>query len=113
MNIGFTILFYQYLGLVGIGLAMLFNYIVYGIYVFKVVQNKFQFNFRKNTLEIIIKSSVLGILAATSVFLFDYPIAYWILVVLCLVSLYYSYVALNERINLSEYVLKFKNKWKK
>jgi O-antigen/teichoic acid export membrane protein len=113
MNIGFTILFYEYLGLVGIGLAMLFNYGVYGIYVYKVVQTKFQFNFRKNTLEIIIKSLILGILAATAVLVFDYPIAYWILVVLCLVSLYYSYSALNDRIDIGEYVQKFKNKLKK
>jgi len=113
MNIGFTILFYEYLGLLGIGLAMLFNYIVYGIYVFKVVQTKFQFNFRRNTLEIIIKSLFLGILAAISVLVFDYPIAYWILVALCLMSLYYSYVELNKRINVLSYLLKYKNKWKK
>jgi O-antigen/teichoic acid export membrane protein len=112
-NVGFTILFYQYFGLIGIGLSMLLNYAVYGVYVFKIVQNKFQFNFRKNTIKIIIKSLILGILAATAVLVFDYPIAYWILVVLCLVSLYYSYSALNERINIGEYVQKFKNKWKK
>jgi O-antigen/teichoic acid export membrane protein len=114
MNIGVTILLYEYLGLLGIGLAMLVNYVLYGIYVFKIVQTKFQFNLRKATIGIIIKSALLGALSALTVLVFDYSITtYCILGALCLVSLYYSYVELNKRINVLSYLLKFKNKWKK
>jgi O-antigen/teichoic acid export membrane protein len=114
MNIGVTILLYEYMGLLGIGLAMLVNYVLYGIYVFKIVQNKFQFNLRKATIRIIVKSALLGALSAITVLVFDYSITtYCILVALCLVSLYYSYVELNKRINVLSYLLKFKNKWKK
>ena len=113
MNIIFTILLYEYVGLVGIGLAMLFNYAVYGFYVYNVVKNKFQFNFRKNTLGIIVKSTVLGSLAAITVLFVDYPNAYWILLILCLMSICFSYIELNKRINIKEYVLKFRHKLKK
>lgn len=113
MNIGFTILFYEYFGLIGIGLAMLFNYTVYGVYVYNVVKNKFQFTFRKNTLGIIVKSMVLGILAAITVLFVDYPDAYLILLILCLTSIYFSYVELNKRIKIEEYLLKFRHKFNK
>jgi O-antigen/teichoic acid export membrane protein len=113
MNIIFTILLYEYLGLVGIGLAMLFNYAVYGVYVYNVVKNKFQFNFRKNTLGIIVKSTVLGSLAAITVLFIDFPNAYWILLILCLMSICLSCIELNKRINIKEYVLKFRHKLKK
>jgi len=113
MNIIFTILLYESLGLVGIGLAMLFNYAVYGVYVYNVVKNKFQFNFRKNTLEIIVKSMVLGILAAITVLFIDYPNAYWILLIVCLTSICFSYIELNKRIDIKNYLLKFTRKLKK
>ena len=113
MNFVFTILLYEYLGLIGIGVAMLLNYAVYGVYVYNVVNIKFQFNFRKNTLRIIAKSTVLGSLAAITVLFVDYPNAYWILVILCLASCCFSYVELNKRINIKEYLLKFRSKWKK
>lgn len=113
MNIFFTILLYKYLGLTGIGLAMLFNYTVYGVYVYNVVKNKFQFAFRKNTVGIIVKSMVLGILAAITALFVDYPDAYWLLLILCLISIYFSYVELNKRIKIEDYLLKFIHKFNK
>ncbi len=110
MNIVFTIVFFQYFGLLGIGLAILVNYVIYGIYVFKVVQKKFEFNFRKNTTQIMLKSLILGLLATTTVVLFDYPIAYWMLSVLSVISVYFSYVELDKRVDLKAYVEKIKNK---
>lgn len=113
MNIGFTILCYNYFGLVGIGLAMVLNYGLYGIYIYKITQSKFQFSFRKNTLRIIITSLLLGGLSAITVFVFDYTVVYFIMPFVCLISFYYSYVELSSRINVQSYFLKFKNKWKK
>lgn len=110
MNIGFTIVFFEYFGLLGIGLAILVNYVIYGIYVFKVVQKKFEFNFRKDTTQIMIKSLILGLLATTTVVLFDYPIAYWMLSVLSVISIYFSYVELDKRVDLKAYLEKIKNK---
>ncbi len=112
MNIGFTILFYNYFGLVGIGLAMLFNYVFYGLYVYKIVHAKFQFSFRKNTAVIIVKSLVLGSLSAFTVFIFDYPKVYWIVPIFVLISIYFSYVELNKRLDLSFYLHKFLSKFK-
>ncbi len=111
MNIGFTILLYQYVGLIGIGIAMLLNYAVYGVYVFNVVKNNFQFNFRENTIAIIIKSLILGSLAALTVAVIDYPNGYWILAILLLLSVYFSYVELNKRVDLAGFLMKIKNKF--
>ena len=111
MNIGFTILLYQYVGLIGIGIAMLLNYAVYGVYVFNVVKNNFQFNFRENTIAIIIKSLILGSLAALTVAVIDYPNGYWILAILLLISVYFSYVELNKRVDVAGFIMKIKNKF--
>lgn len=113
MNIGFTIIGYNYFGLVGIGLAMLLNYALYGIYVYKIVQSKFQFNFRKNTVGIISTSMLLGTSATATVLIVDYPNAYWIMAILCTISVYFSYVELNKRVDLKAYLLKIKNKFKR
>lgn len=113
MNIIFTIIGYYYFGLIGIGLAMVFNYSVYGIYVFLVVRKKFNFNFRKNTTALMIKSLFLGIAAASTVTFLDYPNGYVILAVLSILSIYFSYFELNKRIDLKSYTRRLKMKFKK
>ena len=113
MNIIFTIIGYYYFGLIGIGLAMVFNYSVYGIYVFSVVRKKFNFNFRKNTTALMIKSLFLGIAAASTVTFLDYPNGYVILAVLSILSIYFSYFELNKRIDLKSYFRRLKMKFKK
>ena len=111
MNIGFTILFYNYLGLVGIGLALLLNYVLYGLYVYYIVKKKFEFNFRKNTFIIICKSIILGVLASIVVFWIDYPNACWILIILCFYSFYLSYIEFDKRIDIKSYLANFRNKF--
>jgi O-antigen/teichoic acid export membrane protein len=113
MNIGFTIVGYHYFGLIGIGLAMAANYIVYGVYVFYIVKQKFSFNFRKNTMGIILKSALLGTLAALTVSLMDYPNAYWVLALLSALSVYVSYTELNHRVDVKGYVMKIRNKFRR
>lgn len=113
MNIIFTIIGYYYFGLIGIGLAMVFNYSVYGIYVFLVVRKKFNFNFRKNTTALMIKSLFLGIAAASTVTFLDYPNGYVILAVLSILSIYFSYFELNKRIDLKSFTRRLKMKFKK
>lgn len=113
MNIIFTIVGYHFLGLVGVGLAMVLNYVVYGIYVFHIVKKKFQFNFRNDSLMLIIKSVLLGIAAAVTVLIFDYPNAYLVLAVLSLISIYFSYIELNKRVDLKEYLLKIRDKFRR
>ena len=113
MNIGFTIVGYHYFGLIGIGLAMAANYIVYGVYVFYTVKQKFSFNFRKNTMGIIFKSALLGTLAALTVSFMDYPNAYWVLALLSALSVYISYTELNHRVDVKGYLMKIRNKFRR
>lgn len=113
MNIIFTILGYHFFGLIGIGLAMVFNYAFYGIYVFYVVKKKFMFDFRKNTSMLMLKAIFLGLTSAIIVTYLDYPNAYFILSILSLYSLYFSYTELNKRIDLNTYWQKIKTKLKK
>lgn len=113
MNIICTIIGYQLFGLTGIGLAMVFNYAVYGFYVFYVIKRKFEFAFRKNTFILMFKSVLLGITAAVTVTFLDYPNAYAILAILSILSIYFSYIELNKRVDLKAYWHNIKMKLKK
>ena len=113
MNVSLTILLYHLWGLLGIGLAMVINYTLYGFYVLNIVQKKFEFTIRKETLSIIMKSLAMGILACVAVFLLEYPYAYIPLGVLTCISIVFSYRELDKRIGILSYYLKFKEKFKR
>lgn len=111
MNVGFTILFYHYWGLIGIGIAMLVNYTLYGFYVFNVVNKKFAFTIRKETFSILLKSAGMGFTACLVVFIFEYPFAYFPLGILACISIVFSYKELDKRIGILSYYLKIKEKF--
>ncbi len=112
VNVSATIILYHYFGLIGIGLAMLFNYAIYGLYVYFLIHKKFEFGFRKETISITIKSVILGLAASLVVFLVDYPYAYFILGILFLISIVFSINELNKRVDLLAYLGKIKKKFR-
>lgn len=112
-NIIFTILFYHFLGLIGIGIAIFLQYIFYGFYVFSIVKKEYSFSFTKETKKLIWISISLGALASTTVLFLDYPNAYFVLGFLTIISTIISYIELNKRVNLTNIILKIKNKFKR
>jgi len=113
MNVALTILLYHLWGLIGIGLAMLVNYAVYGFYVFNIVRRKFGFSVRKETFSIILKSVLMGSLACLVVFVLEYPYAYIPLGILTCISVVFSYKELDKRIGILSYYLKIKGKFRR
>lgn len=112
LNISFTILLFHLLGLEGIGIATLINYIFYGFYVFRIVNKKFNFEFRNESFKIILISCVIGLLSCIITFYIDYPYAYYPLGLIFIFSILYSYRELDKRIDMLSYYIKIKNKFK-
>ena len=112
LNISFTILLFHLLGLEGIGIATLINYIFYGFYVFRIVNKKFNFEFRNESFKIILISCVIGLLSCIITFFIDYPYAYYPLGLIFIFSILYSYKELDKRIDMLSYYIKIKNKFK-
>jgi O-antigen/teichoic acid export membrane protein len=107
LNVSLTILFYHFFGLAGIGFAMVVNYIVYGLYVYYIVQRDYDFGYRKDCFKIILFSIFIGSLSCLTVFFIDNSYSKIILGLLLMVSIVFSYQGLDKRISIKEYLLKF------
>lgn len=112
LNLILTIILYHYLGLIGIGIATLINFTLYGFYVFRIVNKKFKFEFRKDTFKIVLVSFIIGLSSCSITFFIDYPQTYYPLGVIFIFSIIYSYTELDKRIDLISYYIKIKNKFK-
>lgn len=64
-------------------------------------------------MDIILKSALLGTLAALTVSFMDYPNAYWVLALLSALSVYVSYTELNHRVDVKGYLMKIRNKFRR
>lgn len=109
LNISLTIVFYHFWGLIGIGLASLLNFSIYGIYVYFVLKNKFGFEFRKNTLKIIVFSFLTGLFNCLTLFFIDAVLGNFIIGSLLILSCVFSYRELDKRIDIQSIFLKLKN----
>jgi O-antigen/teichoic acid export membrane protein len=111
LNITLTITFYNWFGLVGIGIASILNFTVYGIYVYRILNKKFNFSIRKDTFRILLVSLSIGLLNCLVVFFIDYPFAYLVLGILSTLSVIYSYKELDKRIDISSFYAKIRKKF--
>jgi O-antigen/teichoic acid export membrane protein len=112
LNVTLTLLMFQYLGLKGIGIAMVFNYTIYGIYVYTLLRKKFEFFVKRETLKIIIVSLTLGLASCIIVFFDDVLPIYFLLLGLLAISITYSYFQLTKRIDFKLLFSKIKTKIK-
>lgn len=111
LNVSLTILLYNFFGLVGIGFAMLANYILYGFYVYYIVNRDYGFSFRKDCYKILLVSISLGLVSLFSVFFIQKFYSNSILLFLIIISIIYSYYELDKRIGIMNYIIKTKNKF--
>jgi O-antigen/teichoic acid export membrane protein len=108
-----TVFFYHYFGLVGIGVASLIQFILYGCYIIPILKNRYDFSIRKDTYQIIIFCFIIGISASAVSFSIDYPDAYYPLGLILVFSIFYSYRELNKRVAIYPYLIKIKDKFKR
>jgi O-antigen/teichoic acid export membrane protein len=108
-----TVVLYHFFGLVGIGIASLFQFIIYAFYIINILNKKFDFAIRKDTFKIIWVCFFIGLTSCIITFTIDYPYAYYPLGSIFIISAVFSYKELDKRINLFSYYLKIKNKFKR
>jgi O-antigen/teichoic acid export membrane protein len=110
LNVSLTILFCHFFGLTGIGYAMVLNYVLYGLYVYYIVQRDYDFGYRNDCFRIMMFSILIGILSCLTVFFIDNSYSKIILGLLLMVSVVFSYRGLDKRIGIKEYMLNIKSK---
>lgn len=113
LNIALTIVFYRLYGLVGIGLASVLNFTISGIYIYRILNKRFNFSIRKDTFRILVFSLLIGLSSSFVVFFVNEPFTYLILGVLSALSVFYSFRELDKRIDISSFYTKIKNKFKR
>lgn len=106
LNVSLSVYFYHFFGLVGLGLAMVLNYLVYGFYVFYVVKRDYDFAYTKDCFLIILFSLVIGLVACFTVFFMEDFYAKFMLGLLLLVSIFFSYYKLDKRVGIKSFLTK-------
>lgn len=113
LNISLTIFLYRLYGLEGIGLAGLLNFTISGIYIYRILNKRFNFSIRKDTFKILLFSISIGLSCCLAVFFADAPFKYLILGILFALSVFYSFRELDKRIDVSSFYAKIRNKIKR
>lgn len=106
LNLGFSILFYHYFGLIGIGVSFVINYLVYGFYIYYLNKKYYDFSFTAECLKLIKINVFIGVLAIIFIYSFNEILMYVLLLSLLLISMFYSYSELNKRIDIKAFINK-------
>lgn len=100
MNIIFTIVLYDLFKLEGIGMASTLTSVLFIFYIVYLVQKKYQFQFRANTVKLIVISLILGSTALVVKLLFPSTLVIFVIIPLFLISGIYSLFVLNKKLKL-------------
>jgi len=100
LNVTLSILFYNYFGLEGLGLAYVLHYAIYALYVYFVVNKSYAFEFESALKKLIIVNVNLGMGVALA--LCFLPQYHYFVGVLVVFSVVYSYRALQQRVDLKK-----------
>ena len=103
LNVSLTVCFYHFFGLIGIGFAMVLNYVLYGFYVFYVVKRDYDFGFTNDCFRIILFSASIGLVACFTVFFVEGLYFKLILGLILLVSIFFSYYKLDKRVGIKSF----------
>lgn len=106
LNLIFSIVLYKYYGLLGLGIAFFLNYAIYAVYVYRMVNRHYGFSFIESCQKLIAMSLIFGVLAVAIVYSFEQLYVYVLISFLFLISIFYSYKELNQRINLKGLIQK-------
>ena len=104
INVFASIVLYNFYGLTGLGIAFIANYVVYSFYVYYIVNKNYSFKFSKSCWYLIIVNLLIGIIAAILIYTIDKKMTLISLSILFLASVYYSYVELNNRIDIKSFI---------
>lgn len=113
LNVTLTLFLYRRFGLEGIGLAYIINYMIYGVYVYYMVRTKYKFAFYKECLKLIQINGSLAVLGGLIVIFVEENWSTVLLLVLLVLSVFFSYIELNKRVSISNYIKTKLSKFKR
>lgn len=113
LNLILSLVLHHFYGLTGLGLAFILNYFFYGIYIYFVVKQEYDFKFMMHSKKLIAINIFLGLLSLFAVFNFTNYYSNLFLVLLFIISLLYSYNELNKRVDIKGFINEKINKLKK
>lgn len=104
LNLVLSIVLYFYYGLLGLGLAFIINYLLYGIYIYLVINREYDFKFEFESKKLIVINVIIGFLAIVIIYSFENYYAIVFLIILFIISLIFSFKELNKRINIKDII---------
>lgn len=104
LNLFFSIILYHYCNLIGLGIAYILNYVVYGMYIYYVIHKEYRFHFDYQCKKLIAINSSIGVLAIVIIYGFDGLYFHVLISILFLISLAYSLIEMNKRINVKQFI---------
>ena len=102
LNLILSIMMYKYYGLLGLGIAFFLNYAIYAVYIYNMVNKQYGFSFIESCRKLIVVSLIFGVLAILIVYSFEQLYVYILTSILFLISVFYSYKEMNQRINIKD-----------
>lgn len=106
--LGFNLLGYKYGGLDGLGISFLIAYVIYFIQVFLVARLKYSFSFEKALIKIFLIQLLIGIGSFLIMKFTIKPFSYILGSVFILISVTYSSLELNKRLDLKNLLNRFR-----
>jgi len=99
-----SIYLYSKMGLLGIGLTMLLNYLIFGIYNYYYVKKEYEYSLDNRTIKIILISLFLGTLTCVFSFFPENMFNKVFLFLLLIISIVYSWKKINQKTDLIKFI---------
>lgn len=96
LNVLLSILLFYYFGVFGLGLAVLFQFLIYGLVIYPLVLKRHQFSFTYSTIKIILFSLAIGFIAFLNT-LYKYQLQNLIFILLLAISCFFSWYYLRKK----------------
>lgn len=109
-TLALNIIGYYFMGLEGLGISFLLSYIIHLFQVYIVTRIKFNFRLENNLIKIFIFQFCIAILGFLCTKHFESFLKYFLGIILIFCSIYYSYIELDKRINISSLIIKKSSK---
>ena len=105
-----NLLGYHFRGLSGIGISIMVGYVFYLIQIYIVSKTKYQFSFNSTLVRIFSYQFSLALICFCVVQLIGNPYSYFFGIVLVIISVLYSYVELDKRMDIKSLIINLKSK---
>lgn len=105
-----NIICYYYFGLIGIGYAFLLSYLIYFVIIYLVAKSKYNFRFDIPFIKIFSIQFFFVLLTLVLTFIVGFPFGYLIGSAMLLLSIFYSYIEANKRMDIGMILKKYLKK---